>query len=97
MATAVRPGRSRLGMVDERAATDMTLQLFRDPFPQESMGAEDQNQDENGKDDGVGPPGGDVLVAPGGEKADQNPPRAAPGIFPIPPNTAAVKARSPAW
>src|SRR5208282_2401934 len=71
MRAAVRPRRSRWGKDDQRAVTGIALMLLRGPFPQESVGAEDQDQDEHGKDDGVGPPGGDVLIAPGGDKADQ--------------------------
>src|SRR5689334_25222048 len=59
------------GKDDQRAVTDVSLMLLRNAFPQKSVGAEHQNQDQDGEHDGIGPSGGDELVAPGGEHADQ--------------------------
>src|SRR5260370_575432 len=60
----------RTPQLAETAAV-MPLMLLRGAFAKESLRAEDQDQDQNREADGVGPPGGDELVAPGGEKADR--------------------------
>src|SRR5215475_2403496 len=66
----VRTARCCWGKDRQSPVTDMSLMLLGDTFPQKSMWAEHENQDQDGEDDGIGPPGGDDLVAPGGEEAD---------------------------
>ena len=48
------------------------------------------------EDDHVGPRHAEELAAEGLDQPDQRPPSIAPGMLPMPPSTAAVKARSPA-
>src|SRR5215469_12255029 len=71
ISATVRPVRACLGRDDECAVTVMALMLLRRTLAQEAMRAEHQDQDQDRENDGVGPPGRDKLVAPGGEKADQ--------------------------
>src|SRR5262249_39567669 len=68
---AVSTVRSCWGKDHRSAVAAMSLMLLGDPFPQKSVGTEHQNQDQDGEDDSVGPSGGDELVAPGGQHADQ--------------------------
>src|SRR3989449_7370827 len=47
--------------------------LVRRPFAEQAVRTEHEDDDENREDDRVGPAGGDVLVAPRGQEADDEP------------------------
>src|SRR5215471_16735788 len=70
MSATLRKVRRCSGKDGASAVAAMSLMLFGDAFPEQPVRTEDQNQDQDGENDGVGPPRRDELVAPSGEEAD---------------------------
>ena len=69
-----------------------SLHFLTDRLAQQPRGPEQQHDDQHGKDDGIPQLGGDIGLSQNLNHTQQN---HAPGMEPIPPKTAAVKALIP--
>ena len=73
------------------------LRFARHETSEQAVRPEHEHEDQDREDDHVGPAGRDELSAEGFDQPDAgSPPSMAPGMLPMPPSTAAVKARRPA-